>query len=668
MQQTLSKLVNMLRHENSDELVELMRGGFAKNEPISCIHHCLSVALISARLAKHLGYSDYDAALAYAAGLAHDYEKLGPAFARLSDEEKVELLTSHLDNLEVGDEGIAKRALRIARGLEEGFIPLPDRKVAGLVKLADYVMGLRYEASDPVAVAGYITAMSRELLGKRIEAHPILLGSQRPIALYVAERIAEEIEECGGEPLIATPMGLVYLPGNECELSDELLRELAKHIIEEFSEQPTKKTEGKRAPRRSPVEDAEMRGIRLCEAVNANKNPGSAVSMKRPPSPHEVEEIINKLLEDSIPEGRRPYVLAGLLVFAAKLLNPENPKKSIPALASLFGASARSWKDLPKVLGLCEGRVPQGLRESLQELTKMLQEAAEKLRGGDVVDYLAKRLGEVVHVPTVRVMESRGRTQGAVRHCSLCRAPVPERLAQQFTLKKYRDTLAHAGVSLAQEVFHPDVQGAPADTRIAEEVKKLPICPLCFYEARYMAGYSITPGNWSIVIHYGPSVAYDVLQVARKVVTQVGEAPVFVDPLSARLVAPHDSPYLRKQVLRWAFRSWYLVGGSLALTRNPFTLPTPSSRMIYIDKADAIIEAIDALMLNALRKASRSKDYWRVGTSALRRSAYQLLQLYVESLEEAKAQGKVRLRPVLRVPLVSPSLTVLALYTSSKLR
>lgn len=666
MQQSFSKLIDMLRDENRDELIELMRGGFAKNEPISCLHHCLSVALVSARLAEHLGYSDYDVSLAYAAGLAHDYEKLGPSFAQLNDEEKVELLVNHLDNLGIGGEDVARRALRIARGLEEGFLPLPDRKLAGVVKLADYVMGLRYDASDPVAVAGYITAMSLELLGRRIEAYPILLGSQRPIALYIAERVAEEVEKCGGEPLIATPMGLVYLPSSGCKPLDELLRELAKRVVEEFSEQPARKTGSNEARRQSPVESAEVQGIRLCEAVKTKKNPGSAVSMKKPPRLQDVEEIIDKLLADSIPEGRRPYVLVGLLVFAAKLLNPENPKKAIPALANLFGASARSWKELPRVLGLCEGRIPQGLRESLQELARMLREATEKLKGEEVVDYLTKRLYEVVHTPTIHTTEVKPLDSSV--HCSLCRAPVPEKLAQQFTLKKYRDILASAGVKLAQEVFHPDVQGAPADTRIAEDVRKLSICPLCFYEARYMASSSVIPGNWSTVIHYGPSVAYDLLQAAKKVISQQGEAKVYADPLSARLIAAHNTPYLMKIILSRAFKSWYLVGGSLALTRNPFTLPTPTSRILYLDKADTVIETIDAFMIDALRRASRTRDYWREATHALRRIVYQLLQLYVDSLEEARMQGKVRLRPSIRIPASAPSLTVLALYTASRLR
>lgn len=670
LEDILGKLTELLRPDKKNELgariLEILRAGFAKNEPISSLQHCLSVALVAARLAEYMGYSEDDIAVAYAAGLFHDYEKLGPMVASLDDEEKIELLADHLDEMGIGDNGVARRALRIARGLEEGLTPLPDRKIERIVKLADYVMGVRYESSDPVMVANYIITLSQKLSGKRIEAYPILLGVQRPITLYAAEKVAEKVEECGGLPLVATPMGFVYLTTGSCLLPGSLQQDLAKQIVDTFSEQPTEPR--RRQPsKRDPVGDAEARGMRLCDAVSSGKNPGSAVSMKRPPSQQDVEEVIDKLASESIPRGRRPYVLLGLFVYTAKLFSPEEPKKAIPVIASLFGVAARGWKDLAIALKACDGEVPEGYKDKLQKLRELLEDAAKKLSGGSVVEYLAKRLNEVVHVPFTSTSNMDESLYGGTV-CSLCRAPTPRDLAREFTFKKYRDTLATAGISLAQEVFHPDVQGAPADTRIAEDVKKLPVCPLCFYEARYMASSGVVPGSWSTVIHYGPSVAYDLLQVARKVIAHRGNARVYVDPLSARLVAAHESPFLKKSILAWAFESWYLVGGSLALTRNPFTLPTPTSRIIYVDKADAVIEAIDSFMMNSLRRASWTRDYWREATYAVRRVAYQLLQLYVDSLEEARVQRKIRLRPSLRTPVSAPSLTVLALYTASKIK
>jgi len=654
-----------------DELLEYMRAGFAKNEPVSCLQHCLSVALVAAGLAEHMGYSDYEVGVAYAAGLFHDYEKLGPGVAGLDDDEKVEILADHLDRLGVGDVEEARRALRIARGLEEGGIPLPDRRVAGIVKLADYIMGVRYEAHDPVAVAARLASLGRELLGAPVEAVPVLLGGQRPITLYAAEKlVAKLVEECGGRPLVATPMGLVYLPGGDCGPHSDLLKSLASELVREFSEQPSGRRGGRgRRTARSPVEVAEQRGQLLCRALAEGKNPGSAVSVKTAFSLRDAEEVIKSLLEGSVPEGRRPYVLTGLFVIAAKLLNPEAPKDAVPVIARLFGVSARKWTELPRALGLCEGRMPTGLRERLEKLQGMLREAAGRLQGGEAVDYIAERLGELVHIPLAGAQAGAGGAAGGSVRCSLCRAPVPESLARRFTLKKYRDEITRAGIKLAQEVFHPDVQGAPSDTRIAEEVKKLPVCPLCFYEARYMARSGVVPGNWSVVVHYGPAVAYDLLQAAKQALNQgLPEVTVHADPLSAKLVAPYGTAYLTKRVLYGAFDSWYLVGGSLAVTRNPFTLPTPSARIIYLDKSDAVIEAVDSMMQEALRRARRSRDYWGEAVHVIRRVAHQLLRLYVDSLEEARLQGRVRLRPSLRLPVSVPSLTVMALYTASRLR
>ena len=659
------RLAGLLSAEGveADELLEMMRRGFAKNEPVSCLQHCLSVALISASLAEHLGLEEVG--LAYAAGLVHDYEKLGPDFAGLSDEEKIDVLADHLDAMGIGGEGEARRAIRIARSLEEGFTPLPDRRVASIVKIADYLMGTRYPASDPIAVAELLERLARERLRQSLDPRPVLLGGQRPIALHVAERLVEEIEEEGGRPLVATPTGLVYLGGPGP--GPAVYRELAARLVQSLGAAgAARPARGGRSRRQAdPVGNAERRGDQLC----SGRNPGAAVSMRKPPSMEDLERVAEALLSPETPEARKPLILLGFIIFAAKRLSPENPKGVVPELARLLGVRARSFADLARSLGACDHRLPEGYEKAVKAILEKAREAETRLGEEEVVDYIAWRLRELLRVPSgAPGEEAEPPRRGGWVHCSICRAPMPSSLAKKFTFKKYRDVIAEAGVNLRQEVFHPDIQGDPVDTKAVEQVKLLPVCPLCYYEAKYMVSTGIVPGNWNIVVYYGPAVAYDLLEAAKRAVVQKGEAAIHADPLSAKLVAPTTLQQLNKTVLRAAFRYWYLVGGSVALTRNPFILPTPTSKIIYMDERDAVIEMIDGFMTEALERARRTGDYAREATHALRAYAYRLLSLYVDSLEEARARGTVRLRPSLRVPEVSPAVTVLSMYSASRER
>jgi hypothetical protein len=357
-----------------------------------------------------------------------------------------------------------------------------------------------------------------------------------------------------------------------------------------------------------------------------------------------------------------------------KLIGGGNQKKALPVVAKALGipSSTRDWFDFIEKTKLCELKSRDIEDREIEALKDIVNTYLKSITASDVVDYMAKRLRDYIIIPSstdrMEIQEGGELVEEGLVKCSLCRSPIPSSLAGRFNFKMYRDALKSVGVGIAQEVFHPDAQGAPADTKVMDDVIKLPVCPFCYYEAYIMARYAINIGMWTAVIHYGPVISYHLFQAFRKAASQVREGlPVLADYLSAKIIVPYKTSDLTRMLLKDSFRLWYVIGGSLALTRTPTSLPTPVDRVLYIEKVDAVIESVDSMMRETLRRASEKGDYIGAGAHRVRLTAYQLLSMYVESLGEHRVEGKVRLNPSLRTPVFAPTLTVFSMYSRTRI-
>jgi hypothetical protein len=417
------------------------------------------------------------------------------------------------------------------------------------------------------------------------------------------------------------------------------------------------------------VEGLVQQGAKIEDTVKLGRNVGGLVGRIRSGVSAHVDEIRERIGE--LPLVDKRSLAVALAVAAAKERTPENPKKSIPFVASRVGVpgSPRSWDELVRGLSsILEDR--SRLDDILAKLLSLLEELRQAATDVErYVGFFERELSKIVMVPVeAGAAPSHGSEKVAAR-CSICRAEVAK--GEELSFKRYVEAMKQVvRGALRQEVFHPDVQGTlrgPAAKRAIEDVRKLPVCPGCVLEAKVMPEFGITGASWLAVLSYGPVAPYLLLKAVAQAV-RGEDVKVLADYLSARIVATQeDNLSLSKRLTRNFAAAWYVFGGSLAIVRDPLKAPNSLDRVLYTEKTAPIFEAVDSMIMERLKSAAASGGYVKERIYRLRFEAYRILQLYIESLEERPVRGELKSRPVLRLALLPPALSSIAFYTKYKL-
>ena len=659
--------------------------GFAKDYLMSGFHHFVGAGVLAAQLAELAGLDYNEICTAYLTGTVHDYEKTYPELVSLDDEEKLELFSSHLeavcsDALGNVASRIASRALQIARTLESGGTLGKNKLIANIVRISDYLLS-RKEAYDAMkAIELLIMYLERYRLGEKIlNLEPVLVGKHRLLSFYVSEKFVEKAVSVA-EPLLLTPTGMVVVLREN--LDQSIIREIAKGLAEELvaSRMGAK---GVNITRRKEelIKEILNTGAKIVDKIKAGKNiAGQQIKSVSTEFIDVVDEIEIRALQNLYKLPDLQALIASLVIAIGKERVPTDPKKSIPYIASALQVSLKKikgprWNDLLAPLILERASTQEQALELLREVADL----ARRVRGAKASEaetyasFFEKELASMIRLP-VEVQSHKEITQKMLKHCITCRAELVE--GEELSFKEYADALKkRVSRNISQEVFHPDVQGvlrgAKAKDAI-ENLKKLPVCPACMLEASLLPEYGVMGASWVAVMSYAPVLPYQLLQSIRKVLQWIQnreQIKFLVDYLSAKIViaSARGKQGLTKGWLQQVLRYWYLLGGSLATTRNPLHTPDPLECPIHIARPDAFFEAINMYILERLKEAKRQRRYVKQRIYRLRFEAYRLMQLYLEAVDE-KDSGEIRFMPTLRLPPLSPLLTAISLYVHSKER
>ena len=664
-------------------LARYMLPGFAKDYPMSGLHHFIGTGVLAAQLAEMIGLDYDEICTAYLAGTVHDYEKTYPELVASSDKEKLELFSLHLESvcIDVLDAAkIASRALQIARTLESGGILGKNKVIANIVRISDYLLSRREAYDTMKATELLVTYLERYRLGGRISRlEPILVGKHRLLSFYVSEKFIEKVASAA-EPLLLTPTGIIVTLREK--LDQKIIGEIAKELAKELTVSRTSTTgiDVVKSKERV-VERILSTGAKIVDKIKIGKNiPGSLIKNVSLEFLDVINEIESRALEGYYKLPDLQAVIASLIIAIGKERVPTDPKKSIPYIASALQVSLKKikgprWNDLLAPLILERASTQEQALELLREVADL----ARRVRGAKASEaetyasFFEKELASMIRLP-VEVQSHKEITQKMLKHCITCRAELVE--GEELSFKEYADALKkRVSRNISQEVFHPDVQGvlrgAKAKDAI-ENLKKLPVCPACMLEASLLPEYGVMGASWVAVMSYAPVLPYQLLQSIRKVLQWIQnreQIKFLVDYLSAKIViaSARGKQGLTKGWLQQVLRYWYLLGGSLATTRNPLHTPDPLECPIHIARPDAFFEAINMYILERLKEAKRQRRYVKQRIYRLRFEAYRLMQLYLEAVDE-KDSGEIRFMPTLRLPPLSPLLTAISLYVHSKER
>lgn len=655
---------------SSDKLLSrYVLPAFAKNYPVSGLHHFIGVGILAAQLTSMMNRGEEDLLVAYLAGIIHDYEKMNPHFASMPDEVKFEVMADHLLNLGLGfadEEDIARRALHIARTLETGGTRGSNLAIAQAVRVSDYILGVR-NTRDAIDAAN--------ILGKYLEEKglanlipkplPILLGKSRLLSMYIAQRLADDIED-KAEPLLATPTGLVIV--HEERIPADLIDRIARILTDKFS-QPSSMKKSSVIGVEDPLNNLKELGKKFVDQVEKGKNPGSLIGRVKSNISNYIDDI--KEWFPTYSETDKRYIVIALAASVVKEKSPNSPQRAIPYVVKELGLPVEGYSWTEFIIKIREATdSAKQIDIIFNKLLKVAEDIRrEKTRSAErLVPFFKREVASIVRMPLGGEQEETLEDSGESIRCTLCRNTLSK--SEAYTFKNYVEAVKESvRGTIRQEIFHPDVQGAPTNTAVLEKVIDLPVCPACILEARVMPEFGITGSSWVAVLSYGPVIPYRLLKIAGKVITSEEARRALIDSLSSKIVVSNITKregQLTKKDLQSYVSLWYVLGGSLAIVRDPLKAPDPLERVIYLERADAFFESIDSLVFERLRRAATSRRYVDERIYRLRFEVYRLLQLYIESLEENTVRGIVKLRPSLRMPKFSPGLTALALYSFSR--
>lgn len=629
---------------------------------ISGLQHFFGTAFIAARLAEFSGTDECEQAVAFLAGLLHDYEKMGLDLSTLKSGLN-DVLGSDTKLYEALDEHTCGRygdAVEVASKLESGGLPRKLQVVAKFVGLGDYITG----GEDSWNVA-YVMDLVKETLDEVGVKHylvPVVIGKQRPVVAITAEKLEEELRSLGAIPLVSTPTGLLALSrepvdGNTVNgLYDSLTQYIAS--TSSFSTE-TMSGGSKRGLKinldmvKNIIESSKT----LMQARDdiERKSVRSRLSnqLGRVSTLHKLStgDLIDAKMAAQTPEDRRRLAIY-LVISLARTLHGVASDRTLRAILDEVGVGVSGGSVEETLIKLYDELGKSA--EQLDKLLELLLDRAKKhLRemasGKEVEESISKVLKRTISVgfasspPDVEGEET----------CSRCRerikGEVARTLYEQLQVEQRATKVAYA------DVFHPDKQGKPESVSSMDgSAKKLSVCPVCFFESKVFTEVTgFVDGMWASNIVYFPAISADLLHLVKDIASNyvvVGlkrkekkdeerKPLVIPDYVSSRIIVKtsDERGRLRKHNLLTALDLWYYIGGNLVLTTSALSAPPPWSGLpIEMETSDVIIEESIAKFVEELKVAKERNEWTRA--RVLRKTLYEQLKTYVQSLEEAEIQ------------------------------
>lgn len=655
------------------KMYDLLLSCNPKPYPVSGLQHFLGTAFVAARLAEFFNMDKCGQALAFLAGLLHDYEKMGLCLDVLRDDpgaffgEETRLynnLKEHLDD-------IWSHAIDVASKLESGGVPRNLQKVAEFVRLGDYLTGGE-ESWNLMHVLDKVSGTLNGL-GAKFQLLPVVIGKQRPITAMVSEKLNELLIREGLTPLISTPTGSLYISKYQQVISDDIIAkvydEVSWHIAQEIEAAPSARrgSEGaKRAStKRLPIKWADNIITYSREAIRGVEKADKKflALMARLPSLHKLSvSDIGEAIESAAAPADKIKLIVLLVCIYAKTIGKINEKDLKQALSelglTLFKVGESKYEIIHSLCSYLETLSSGDLNELLEAVRSKVvaKMTAVQVNINDIKKVIKDSVGVGFRGVMLNKEQPKKVERGGskLKICSICRQEVEN----PRKLREYLDRLSQILNINVSEFFHPDKQGRPESPSALEGLSgKMTVCPVCKYESMlFPAKTAFFDGMWASNIVYYPAVSVDLMDVVKEVIRNY----VFVGSKGAPLVIPDyvasrviiktsdERGLLTKSNFLMALDLWYLVGGNLVLTTNALSVPPPWSGLpIEMEVTDALIEESVYQFMKELKIAKENRAWSR--TRYIRRVLYEQVSLYVSNLDETyivKKRARVGVRLV----------------------
>ncbi len=611
---------------------------------ISGLQHFLGTAFLAARLADFLGLGSENVCLSFLSGLLHDLNKWDLEEDLVLDMFKHTNVYVKLTDYfgKEGTEEIIQNALAVARTRERGGAPRQLQRISELVEAADNITG-DIECRSIWNVMNYLRNYAKISEDKM---YPVVVGRLRPIAVWASRIIREEMEKRGVVPLISTPEGMLLLTHDPSRISTN---EIYERIAAEIMEANKRGYEGAEAEVRSRL-DPFMNFLRETSGGGERgkgKKSGKRSSISRltsyyKPLPTYRATDFERLYNEC---KANPEMLRVFTIFVLYIATRTAKEEEFNRVASELGFKISSRGKTDAVLELYELLSSINDMEKLDGIARKAKDLViSKRREISNVDHelLLMKLRLYVTAPSqlregARAVMPVGKE--GVATCKMCGEPIGQEKLLGDLLSSLGRYLGEINVS---EMFVPGIPGNPTERGAIEEVKKLPICEVCYFEGESLfSSLGIIDGLWSSVLVYSPSMPIDLLDIIEGAIEEL-ERRYYVIPdyLTSRMILGRRerAQGLDKDMLLDALKEWFVFGGNLIITRNPLTAIAWHNIPVQLDVRDSVVGEANAMYLKILEK---SKERGGKFLTHIRHWLYKTLETYFQALEE-KDWGEAR--------------------------
>lgn len=625
-----------------------------KPYPISGLQHFFGTAFVALRLTEFSGLDEEKQITAFLAGLLHDYEKMGLKRDEIVNGMSYTIGVGTMLYAELeGYENVWNDAVEIASNLESGGVRRELQNIAEFVRLGDYLTG--GEESWNISYVIDVLKTSLDLLGVEHHLVPVVIGRQRPLVALVAEKLEEEIEKSSAVPLLSTPTGLVVIskyPVTSVRV-DDIYKSLTQHVV---SISPTVAV--------SPQSMSEKPKVNLdvvetiIEFLNNMKDIKNKLNKIKPLFALSKADL-EKAKMSAVTLDDKKKLIIYLIISFAKASNNKVNDETVREVMDSFGidVTGDTLGEMIRQLYKDQDNSVERVNELIESVySRAVEYIANLTRGKDIEESVANILRKTVGIGFMRIPPS---DNGDVT-CSICREKFKKSIGR--TLYEQLQVESRIKSINIADVFHPDKQGKPENISSMDgSSKRMYVCPVCFFETKVLADVdNFADGMWASSIVYYPAMSIDLLQVVKDVASNyvvVGyteakrrkkeekiKTLVIPDYISSRIIVKTSDNQggLGKKELVTALNLWYFIGGSLVLTTNALSVPTPWSGLpIEMEISDVIIEESINKFMEELKNARERNEWTR--TRLLRKILYEQLRTYILNLEEAERKmGKTK--------------------------
>ena len=611
---------------------------------ISGIQHYLGSGFVAARLSHFLEFNEYDIAVSFLGGVFHDFNKWYVSLEDVRKDVYEELATTKVYDTITEFLGVSKAeeafidAVEIGLKLESGGLPRKLQRIGEIVKIADILTGSR-ECWNISYCINKVLSLGEIRVDNVL---PVVIGKQRPIVSLVSETIEKELKNLGAIPFVSTSEGMMFLVKKKIDV-ESVYDYVAKYVVAS-----TKTSENLKQKTRT-------RRLNIYAIKDFLDGRRSLATYSRTYSsiagygPETIEGSFEKAI--ATPESLRLFIVVLANIYRKDPNKKEREYVRLKRFISVLQLPEKQLERIEKITktgdmlrelySILRGLDEKALYRTAKKAKEFIINEMEKYRGIDV-DLLVKKLSVYINIGCYdQIKTFPERNEKELKVCSICREPaIVEKSLTSFLQELKRGIIKGINIS---EMFHPDIQGNPEKVGSIEQIKKSPVCEMCYFEAitaPRQIGYM--DGLWASVLQYYPAMSIDLLNVIKNVIKKILKANVNVIPdyMTNRIIVSAGSSILTREHLRTSLDIWLLLGGNLVMTTTALgSAFTGTSLPIELEVTDVVIEEAVAEYMNILERAKREGKYIRF-TREIRYWLYKTLRDYVSNLELKKGLSK----------------------------